>query len=88
MVQLLALSKRHVEVMLKGRGALKAGTTRGITTFKVNSRVAFELSLSVEAYVLPRISGHFPSANLVEIPLVNITLEELVTLINPSLATS
>jgi hypothetical protein len=56
-VQLLALPKRSVEVMLTGIGACKAGTARGISTFKLSSLVAPEFSLSMEVYVLPRLAA-------------------------------
>jgi hypothetical protein len=76
-VQLLALPKRRVEVTLTGIGACKAGTTRGITNFELRSIVAPEFSLSVEAYVLPRLSAHIPATNLVEIPLSDAALPSL-----------
>jgi 5,10-methenyltetrahydromethanopterin hydrogenase len=60
--------------MLKGRGACKAGTARGITAFKLSCLVAPEFSLSIEAYVLPRLSAHIPLANLIQIPLVFVIL--------------
>jgi hypothetical protein len=72
-VQLLALPKRRVKVMLTGIGTCKAGTAKRITSFKISSLVAPEFSLSIEAYVLPRLSAHIPSANRVEIPLVDVT---------------
>jgi hypothetical protein len=71
-IPLLALSKRCVEVKLTEVGACKPGTARGITSFKLSSLVAPDFSL--EAYVLPRLSAHISSANLVEIPLIDVTL--------------
>jgi hypothetical protein len=73
-VQLLALSMWRVEVMLTGIWACNAGTAQGITTFKLSSLVALQFSLSIEAYVLPRLSARIASANLIEIPLVDVTL--------------
>jgi hypothetical protein len=72
-VQLLALPKQCVEVMLTGIGACQADIARGITTFKISSLVAPEFSLSIRD-LCSRLSAHIPSVNLVEIPLVDVTL--------------
>jgi len=59
-VQTLGLSRRWADVEITGVGGVSLGRTKGITTITINPHFNNNVNLSVDCFILPKITGLMP----------------------------
>jgi len=79
LVQLLRLPRRRASVPIISVGAQNVGSTRGVVSLRLRSRIDPCIEINVSAFILPRVTGRVPAQavlttswnHLVDLPLAD-----------------